>query len=485
MKKILKTALATLFTLIMCFPISAGGHKTKVPHTPEKPSYAEKGLQRWRQLSRAQKEREKQQQLLSTKAELERVKKELKRVRGETEALSEIEGFASGIEYMCICPNPYEFLAAYESLSKSFEEYHSAESKKLADEVYSKEKQSDWASDEDLLKSEKRLLPLCFFKTDEGMLCLAWCGKRSGPITSFYDNLKLFKNLKHIFICGICGCPIREVEVGSVFLSKKFINNKSFTMGGASSAISKKKTIYLFGSAYFMVPDFFSYDDEETFLHYLIENLQASGISANLATNFSFECFIDDSFLAHQVGWRGGEEGATSIIDTESAQFVDLAHQKYTIYSLRVVSDHTGFKIGEIIEGKKRALEVLSEVLSTAIDFWMSCSEGKCKLKKEERKPAPGIPSQKAYSTSDRLPIIFYNSDGWFMRTISFKTLQRITFTRRSETSRHSNPLYHSLDTLIPEKLDSPKPSEVIELFNLPYPPRTTFEEKEISHHSL
>ena len=503
MKKILKTAFATFFTLIMCLSISAGGHKTKIPHAHERPSYAKKGLPRWRQLSRAQKEREKQQLLMNAKAELERVKKELKRVRGETdtlselmnaktelervkkelervrgetEALSEIEEFTSEIEYMCICPNPYEFLAAYESLSGAFEEYHPSESENLVRAVYSEAKRSEWLSDEDMTKSGKNLLPLCFFKVGRKILCLAWCGKRSGPITSFFERLKFFKNLKHIFICGICGCPCREVEVGSVFLSKKFINIKSFTMGGSFSAISKKKAIYLFGrSAYFTVPDFFSYVNKGTFLDDLIANLQIPGISIAPAINFSFECFIDDPVLAHQVEWRGEEEGATSIIDTEGAQFVALACQKYTVYSLRVVSDHTGIKIGEIVEGKQQALVVLKVVLRPSVELWMSYSGPTSKLMQEKRspKPVPVESSPETHLASDRLSIIFYGPEGWFLRTISAKTLENV---RKTESPRLP------ADASVPGQIESPKPPEVSELFGLCSLLRTPMSPRETSN---
>lgn len=494
MKKILKTALATFFTLIVCFPdlfvlsadkgkgkkiapiIFAGGVSTGIKfqrgprsvlnEVAKKRPRNRQALKLWQ----ARKEKKRcdeeaaraKEEAARAKEEVARAEEKLRLVAEKEKHLSKICEFISKIEFMCVCPNPYEFLAAYNGLAEKFEECNFTETEEdsenlneLIENLYTKEQREDWRRDE----CSKGRVPLCFFKIEGQVLCLAWCGKRSGPVTSFFERLKLFKNLKHIFICGICGCPTRDVEVGSVFLGKKFVNIKSFTMGGASSAISKGKAIYLFGQgAYFMRPDFFSYENEDSFLPF-IEKARSWGIPITPAIIFSFECFMDDPVLAHQLEWRGLEEGGICIVDTESAQIVAWLRQNWpmcTVWALRVASDHIGLKIGEILNGKDIALSTLSEVLGPSLEFWMRNPSDEFKLVKEERfpkRPSEANSLNRDIASEDRLSIVFYTPEGWLLRTVSHKTLE---YLRRKDVSSES------LDESIPG--NSPKFLEVREL---------------------
>lgn len=409
MEKTLKMALALFFTLAMGFAnppgyprkISTQNHQGKAVLTrqavvryPAKRKEKTYGTELKKKILEAKaRELRREKKALETKARELRQKEEalgLKEQESSTLASKEFDAdtqrLISNTQFMCACPNAHEFLAALKSFSssESFEkcEISTFDAENLSKKLYPN-KAKEWL--DGITKSRVSSKdssgldtpppsPVCFFHHDGQILCLAWCGKGSFSALAFSEKSVIFNNLKHILICGICACPSEKIEVGSVFFSKKYVKISSCTMGDYHSAKSKGKEekIYLQGTmSYFTDPKFLSYGSSGTFLHSLAPYLRDSGHTISSATNFSFDFFIDDKVLAKSIASKAGKD-SVSIIDMEGAALADLfSNRGCTVHSLRIVSDHAGLSIGEIKTGKPKALEVLTQVLSPTVDFWM------------------------------------------------------------------------------------------------------------------
>lgn len=329
-----------------------------------------------------------------------------------------IQDLISETQFMCVCPNAHEFLAAlrsFSSLDNTESEFFSPsdasdEDEPLFSEILSSPNSLDKGKtppsfivpvsiSPDELKILVNILyarqleewriaiestdptltgnipyPICFLRNGKKqILCLAWCGQGFEAAAAFCEKSKIFENLKHVLIGGICACPSEDVEIGSVFYSRQYIKLPHCTLGDCSSARSKRKKIYYQGSScYFTEPKIFPYENRASFFNALTSHMGSLGITINPATNFSIDCFVDDQALANDINAKT-DPRTPPIIDMEGAIVADFFLNKcLTVFSLRTVSDHAGASTRDHQVGKVEALNKLKEILKPATDFWMN-----------------------------------------------------------------------------------------------------------------
>lgn len=329
-----------------------------------------------------------------------------------------IQDLISETQFMCVCPNAHEFLAAlrsFLSLDNTESEFFSPsdasdEDEPLFSEILSSPNSLDKGKTPpsfivpvSISPDEVKILvnilyarqldewriaiestdptltgnipcPICFLRNEKKqILCLAWCGQGFEAAAAFCEKSKIFENLKHVLICGICACPSEDVEIGSVFYTNQYVKLPHCTLGDCSSARSKRKKIYYKGSScYFTERKIFSYENRASFFNALTSHMGSLGITIKPATNFSIDCFVDDQALANDIKAKT-DPGTPPIIDMEGAIVADFFLNKcLTVFSLRTVSDHAGASTRDHQEGKVEALNKLKEILKPATDFWMN-----------------------------------------------------------------------------------------------------------------
>ncbi|MGX8716699.1 MAG: hypothetical protein ACSW8C_01765 [bacterium] len=402
MKKILKTALATLFTLIMCFPAFAekreggfSGRSRAILTRRDVKRYPWKKRQALRE------------ELESTKEKLKRASKALAQERERSKRLQtftpEVLSLIPKIQFMCICPTPLEFLYVYKGLSSSdnfteCDDISTDITNEIKDKLYENVSLDPWVNFiKDRIKkrpsdaSISSLQPIHFFKDKEGhILCLAWCGKSPGPAAAFGANSKCFRELKHVLVCGICGCTNTELETGSVLLSKKYVLLSENAGKPDFEALRERgKQAYICSKVgYGTDPKILSYDSTCSLFDEIKGNLAGVPIYDSLNVSFSF--FVEDFELCEAIQSRAEENGIYSgCIDMEGTTLAEHFYLRgCDFFSCRFVSDF-GKSRSELFskeEGRDLALSCATLHAPSVIFCFMShnFSENSCKLIEEE-----------------------------------------------------------------------------------------------------
>ena len=195
MKKLLKTAFALFFVLTICFPelivVPAEAHwpkKVIIKTTPQGRAKAvitkqdivqfpQKKRLKLRELELKQKVARAEKEAARAKEELARTKEELARARKAEHMamfMPEVQALISKVQFMVVCPTPYEFLSVYKSLSASVDFWECGDVSsdiidKLKEELYNHNDKNVWI---DFLKeqapaslSEIPFQPICFFSS--------------------------------------------------------------------------------------------------------------------------------------------------------------------------------------------------------------------------------------------------------------------------------------------------------------------------------
>lgn len=398
MKKILKTALATFFTLIICFPelfvLSAKKHGGQNCQICYRIVLSEKGregrnrredyhgrskaIMTRRDIKRYPwgKKQSLREELKRTQERLDRASEALAREREKSKHLEtfspEVLSWISEIRFMCICPTQNEYLSACEglSLSDSFAE---------CDEV------SNDIVDEIIKKLYDRCSftfpPIRFFKNEKGdVLCLACCGKGFEAAATFCSNSKIFCNLKHVLICGICGCTNTELKPGSFLLSRKYVllsGNEG--KPNFDDLKTRGKVLYVCGAeCYYTDPKIFSYAPKCSLFDEIKENLKEKNVDSSIfdALNVSFDSFIENPQLCKTIQLRALENGLdTGCVDMEGS--VLMKHfglsRGCNVFSFRTTSDFCGprNKHFSTTDGRCFALEKIKDIISLVISCFM------------------------------------------------------------------------------------------------------------------
>ena len=395
MKKILKTALATFFTLIVCFPDFAEkqGEKTISRTPPASRQLCTKRPMLWKQLSRHQK---KERLLGKKQKELEQKQKELEqKEQALTGLTSGAQELASEISYLCICPIIDELIAVYESLHlPGFIAQGISQDiiDELCEALYGRNGSVQWResiSKKPILPDGSPTQPIYFFKNEEGKnLCLAFCGKGPIEITSFCSKLSnVFKNLKHVLVCGICACTDPNVHPGSVLLCTKYLI-LSGNDGKPPSETIKGKEIYIVGgNSYFTNPHYLTCNVESSLFKALTKvitsDLKFEKNKEIFALNVSFGRFIADLILVENLNHFARTLQLSGCIDMEGTQLANYFYTlgKCTFLAIRYVSDN-GY--GRNKEGKEDALIGIRGSAGLYIYTWMSTVSIEDQLSEEE-----------------------------------------------------------------------------------------------------
>lgn len=388
MKKIhqIGTLFALFCTLTICFPeliaVSAEGHRghmseMSTTHGRRKAVATRQSIIQYPKKRDLKAKQELLKQLKQAKRnlseEIARSKRELQRLPRLSTATQDL---VSRTEFMCVCPTPSEFLSVYGSLTSqdNFTEYEETSVDMidgLMQELYSPNDVKQWK--EHMKKAETELTqPICFFENEQKeLLCLAWCGKGFEAATSFGLKSRIFGNLQHVLICGICGCADPETTPGTIVLSTEYVTLAG--NGGDPLLAEPGRKTYIQGStSYYTNPQFLCCNIENSFFDGLKQRLATSVMQA---LNFSFDFFVEDSVLASSIADRARKHGLVGCIDMEGVPLAKKFHERNcSVLSLRIVSDNAGPRTEKFSTptGKKLALETLKECSDSAISFWMA-----------------------------------------------------------------------------------------------------------------
>ena len=160
--------------------------------------------------------------------------------------LNGVDRAKTGLEdvtHLYISPNPYEFLACLKGIEKIPQpplRYYDKLSKKISKDFYDREQLTEWQK----AVRDRIVPPIMVFMIKEQIIakgkpiiknkiiCLAWSGEGPIPTTNFCQKIKeQFKNLKQVFVCGICGCSNPKVDFGTLCISKHLMYIERFSLG--------------------------------------------------------------------------------------------------------------------------------------------------------------------------------------------------------------------------------------------------------------
>ena len=386
MKKILKTALATLFTLTLCFPAFAEKREGDFSGR-SRAILTRRDVKRYPLKKKQALLEQKQRKLEQKERELEQKEQAL------TGLISDAQELASEISYLCICPILEELVAVCESLHiHGFIAQGISQDiiDELREALYGRNGSIQWRNS---IREYQKLYvgpppqPIYFFKNEEGKnLCLAFCGK--GPeILPFCSNLSnVFKNLNHVLVCGICACTDQDVEPGSVLLCTKYLILSGSDGKPPSEPIKGREIYVVGGNSYFTNPHYLTCNTGSPLFEALTEvvtsDLTFKKNKGIFALNISFERFIEDPILVANLNHFARRLKLSGCIDMEGTP---LANNFYTLEktftALRYVSDNG---IGRNKKGKERALSRMTGSSGALINKWMTNVSTEDQLFEEE-----------------------------------------------------------------------------------------------------
>lgn len=431
MKKLLKTALALFFALTICFPeiiaVSAEAHRHG---TKTEPSGRERAI-RTSSLIRQYPHKKRKLRVKVLEKRIKALERE--RESYSPRFSPEIQSLISETQFMCVCPTLDEFFSVCESCSDcsemlaiepiSYDElikalyrkahlkgfiakqlpelqllppgdmkdfYEPTEVEEWMKHVieqlqipvkilegmdrYPREKLEKWSLDATIssLKSqEKSFLPIRFFEKRPGLIfCVAYSGKGSELASSFCTQVHAsFKNLKHVLICGICGCPNADIPIGDILLSKKYVKLQG-TSGVPQNSRKPESEIAIRGTrSYYEHKETRSYEQIAYLLEYFQNNLVCSP-KFHLAANYSFDNFIEDAILSKNLLELA--KSLPVIIDMEGVTLASMFDDmSCDVVSIRFKSDGAGTNPAEFSDGKSTALRNMQENISSIISAWI------------------------------------------------------------------------------------------------------------------
>ena len=294
-----------------------------------------------------------------------------------------------GVTELYLFPNDYEYSFVYACLTQEaqvegrhgnkeiYEKYKAvkkSESKKPCEEVKAQEKgeqekEEGWVGN----LSERLKTPAwALIKYKEKKFFIAICGEGTYDLLLFLPNcFSVFKNLKTVFLGGICGCSGMDVDVGTLLIPEKYCYIRKTTKGQASDRIIDKEVLQ-FSDSYVYKKDLIttefkgSYEFISKIAAYFSENDIATVFKG---TNCSSDQFIDDVKYSDSICSELGAEMV--IFNMEDGQLAaQCKDHSCNFYAFRVVSDHAGGTPREIDNGgKKEACAKLGMAFTSLMKF--------------------------------------------------------------------------------------------------------------------
>ena len=177
----------------------------------------------------------------------ERIKKHIEQIN--------IPDFVKTITELWIFPNDYEYEAVYKSLEEDAHVESKLGQDKIGIRILSNKlyegcriKKPAWA----------------LFDLGGKKIFMITCGEGTYQILPFIKNcFNVFKNLKKVFLGGICGCSSMEVDIGAVLIPKSYIFISKISLGDAlnrekieqDGSVEKKGKTYQYDHVYFYEKD--------------------------------------------------------------------------------------------------------------------------------------------------------------------------------------------------------------------------------------
>lgn len=262
------------------------------------------------------------------------------------------------------CPNDYEFKAVYDALKHMqieltpYPDYYTQHVYGTQDDTFNLT----------ALKKQK-LNPMYLFSFGGNFFCLALCGQRTSETSLFLPQfVSLFKNLKTVFLYGICGCTNTKLRQGTIMLSCDYFMPDNAVLGKKKGEMD----ITLIENVNFNCIKHINVDENirqfnEDLYAYIQE--KSSGLQVCPCQNFTSDFFLNHPSVNEQI--NSILESENVCINTEDFTIAKFFHTRQiplSFYPIRTVSDHAETSK----EGKKTACKSIFNVVPITLEFLTS-----------------------------------------------------------------------------------------------------------------
>ena len=279
----------------------------------------------------------------------------------------------AGITELYLFPNDYEYSIVYACLTQEalvegrygnkgiYEKCKTeqkVESEKIEEEAETKGqgkqgKEEGWIGN---LSEKLKTTAWALIKYKEKKFFIAICGEGTYELLVFLPNcFRVFKNLKTIFLGGICGCSGTNIAVGTLLIPEKYCYIRKTSKGKASDRIMDKEVLQ-FSDSYVYKKDLITteFEGNYEFISKIVTCFSESHIETVFkGTNCSSDQFIDDVEYSDSICSELGAEMV--IFNMEDGQLAAQCKDHFCdFYAFRVVSDHAGGTPREIDSGGKK-----------------------------------------------------------------------------------------------------------------------------------
>lgn len=208
----------------------------------------------------------------------------------------------------------------------------------------------------------------CFFLIKNKKIALIQCGQRYSEILHFMSILEYKNKKNYIVLFGICGAN-KDLEVGTIFFTKKYTVFKNITLG--KEPRRHQKGAFVFNNFYFSEKTSYKRSLACEFITNKLICCFEENFNCAIGKNICTDMFINDYDFCIKTNKN---KNKNVCFNTEDGFIMELLQQKYNskkFFPVRVVSDHAGMFTHEIdINGKQKACDVLKKISIPIVDYF-------------------------------------------------------------------------------------------------------------------